>query len=94
VDQGGQLTDAFDHVLADAGIEVVKTPPRCPCAHAYAERRVRGLDPAPPRPPAEIIGLATQRRIRRKPVFGRRCRWCEVQFPRLLASSAVLICRR
>ena len=42
-DRGGQFTDAFDHVFAGAGIEVVKTPPRCPRANAYAERWIRTL---------------------------------------------------
>jgi putative transposase len=105
-DRGGQFTDTFDQVLAGAGIEVVKTPPRCPRANAYAERWIRtlraeltdrmlilgerhlcrvlaeylrhynehrphrGLDLAPPRPPAEIIDLAEQRRIHRTPVLG------------------------
>jgi putative transposase len=105
-DRGGQFADAFDHVFAGAEIEVVKTPPRCPRANAYAERWIRtlraeltdrmpilgerhlrrvlaeylrhynehrphrGLDLAPPRPPDEIIDLAEQCRIRRKPVLG------------------------
>jgi transposase InsO family protein len=105
-DRGGQFTDTFDHVLADAGIEVVRTPPRCPRAHAHAERWIRtlraevadrmlifgehhlrrvlteylrhynehrphrGLDLAPPNPPAEIIDLAEQRRIRRESILG------------------------
>jgi putative transposase len=40
-DRAGQFTDTFDAVLAGAGIEVVKIPPRCPRANAYAERWVR-----------------------------------------------------
>lgn len=40
-DRAGQFTDAFDAVLAGAGIEVVKIPPRSPAANAYAERWVR-----------------------------------------------------
>ena len=40
-DRAGQFTEAFDAVLADAGITVVKIPPRCPRANAYAERWVR-----------------------------------------------------
>ena len=39
-DRAGQFTDAFDAVLAGAGIEVVKIPPRSPRANAYAERFV------------------------------------------------------
>jgi putative transposase len=40
-DRAGQFTTAFDTVLADAGIHVVKIPPRCPQANGYAERFVR-----------------------------------------------------
>jgi putative transposase len=40
-DRAGQFTEAFDAVLADAGIEAVKIPPRSPRANAYAERWVR-----------------------------------------------------
>jgi len=105
-DRGGQFTEAFDAVLAGAGIEVVTTPPRCPRANAYAERWIRtlraelttgcwilgerhprrvlaeylrhhnehrphrGRDLAPPRPPAEIIDPAAERRIRRTPILG------------------------
>ena len=39
-DRAGQFTASFDTVLADAGIEVVKIPPRCPRANCYAERLV------------------------------------------------------
>jgi putative transposase len=39
-DRAGQFTAAFDAVLADTGIEVLKIPPRCPRANAYAERFV------------------------------------------------------
>jgi transposase InsO family protein len=39
-DRAGQFTASFDPVLADAGIEAVKIPPRSPRANAYAERFV------------------------------------------------------
>jgi putative transposase len=39
-DRAGQLTTAFDTVLTDAGITVLKIPPRSPRANAYAERFV------------------------------------------------------
>ena len=39
-DRDGQFTSTFDAVLADAGIEAVKIPPRNPRANAYAERFV------------------------------------------------------
>jgi putative transposase len=39
-DRAGQFTASFDSVLAGAGIEAVKIPPRSPCANAYAERFV------------------------------------------------------
>jgi putative transposase len=39
-DRAGQFTTAFDAVLAGAGIDTVKPPPRCPTAICVAERFV------------------------------------------------------
>ena len=39
-DRAGQFTASFDAVFADAGIEAVRIPPRCPRANCYAERLV------------------------------------------------------
>jgi transposase InsO family protein len=105
-DRAGQFTAVFDAVLAGAGIEVIKAPPRCPRANAFAERWVRtlrsevtdrmlifgqrhlrhvlaeyvthynesrphrALNLSPPRPPATVIDLDEQRRIRRRPILG------------------------
>ena len=39
-DRAGQFTGSFDAILADAGIEVIRIPPRCPQANCFAERLV------------------------------------------------------
>ena len=40
-DRAGQFTASFDAVLADAGIQAARIPPRSPRANAYPERFVR-----------------------------------------------------
>jgi putative transposase len=40
-DRAGQFVASLDAVLADVGIRMVRTPPRCPRANRFAERFVR-----------------------------------------------------
>ena len=39
-DRDGKFSDAFDTVLAGAGVQVLLSPPRSPKANAFAERWV------------------------------------------------------
>ena len=48
LDRAGQFTDTFDAMLADAGIEVVKLPPRSPRANCYAEGSCSQPGPSSP----------------------------------------------
>jgi transposase InsO family protein len=48
-DRAGQFTKAFDAVLADVGIELVKIPPRSPRANAIAERWIASAPRVPGR---------------------------------------------
>jgi hypothetical protein len=58
-DRAGQFTEAFDAVLADAGIEAVKIPPRGPRANAYAERFVLTARDGGHRPDADLWPAAS-----------------------------------
>jgi putative transposase len=42
-DRGSQFTDAFDAVFADAGLRVLKSPPKAPKANAHCERFIGTL---------------------------------------------------
>ncbi|MEV4174684.1 transposase [Nonomuraea sp. NPDC049709] len=42
-DRGGQFTDAFDAVFADAALRVIKSPPQRPKANAHCERIIGTL---------------------------------------------------
>ncbi len=46
-DRAGQFTSSVDSVFTDAGITVVKIPPRLPQANGYAERFVRTVTADP-----------------------------------------------
>ncbi len=47
-DRASQFTASFDAAFSGAGIQVVRIPPRCPRANAYAERFVGPSDTKPP----------------------------------------------
>ena len=47
-DRAGQFSASFDAVLTDAGIEVVKIPPRSPKANCFVERLVLTVEPNSP----------------------------------------------
>jgi putative transposase len=66
-DQAGQFTEAFDAVLADAGIEAVKIPPRSPRANGRRPHRSRQL--RPPRPDHPVADLSPER-IKRRTILG------------------------
>jgi transposase len=42
-DRGGQFTEAFDTVFADADLRVIKSPPQAPKANAHCERLIGTL---------------------------------------------------
>jgi putative transposase len=67
-DRAGQFTPSFDAVLADAGIEAVKIPPRSPRANAFVERFV--LTARTEVTDRMLVFGARQERIQRRPVLG------------------------
>ena len=64
-DRPGQFTASFDAVPADAGLEVVRIPPRCRRANCYAERLVLTV-----RSPTGCRSSASDTCACARPVFG------------------------
>ncbi|MCE6998525.1 integrase core domain-containing protein [Saccharothrix sp. S26] len=62
-DRAGQFTVSFDAVLSDAGIQVVKSPPRCPRANAFAEPFVGAVR----REVADRLLIINERQLRSVP---------------------------
>ena len=60
-ERAGQFTDLFDAVLAAAGIQAVKIPPRSPRANAFAERFVLTVPDRGHRPDADLRSVAHAR---------------------------------
>ena len=63
-DRAGQFTTAFDAVLAGAGIDIVKIPPRCPRANCFAERFVLTVQNRTHRPHPDLRRTAPADRPR------------------------------
>jgi putative transposase len=64
-DRAGQFTTSFDAVVADAGIDTVKIPPRCPRANCFAERFVLTARTELTKPHADLRRAAPGDRPRR-----------------------------
>jgi putative transposase len=75
-DRAGQSTASFDAVLEDAGVEVVKIPPRCPRANCFAERLAK-LGPTKSERSSQVFMRRVRPvgRVDRGP-SGRRLRQC------------------
>src|SRR3954464_14622035 len=82
-DRAGQFAAACGEVLADAGIEVVKIPPRCPRANCFAERFVLSVRTEVPdrmlifgeRHLRRVLAEYTAHYNRRRPHRSLECNW-------------------